>query len=103
MSEQCPPSILIRLIHSSSVADPIERVLVEREALRLGRQVKAPEETQKIFFQLSTSEQIASASPQKEAGANSTVSIASPVWFTSKVVSRIHAELWLRAGQVISY
>lgn len=122
-------SVNITLISSSSVFDPIERVLFEKEALRLGRQVKTAtdnneqselQDTPQAFFVASVALETGNNN-NKITDAEATVEIKnqqqdgtspfpaapsqpiqkiSPVWFKSKVVSRIHAEIWLKGGQV---
>jgi hypothetical protein len=114
-------SVRLRLATSS---ESIERTLVERVTLKLGRQVKSAQEKLqgKIEDQLENSDvnndtvhrrsidvsfpdadtQAIILKPQSASHCKPINTIES-VWFKSKVVSRSHAEIWLKDGQVARY
>ncbi|KAJ3271606.1 hypothetical protein HDV01_006476 [Terramyces sp. JEL0728] len=105
-------AILLKLITEREI---IERVIPEKVTLKIGRQVKSPQE--KLLSQLGGTEEAqdtvrqradstptafansAPSSPEK-AGPASSNKNTEPVWFKSKVVSRSHAEIWLKDGQI---
>jgi hypothetical protein len=124
------PAIFLRLI---TPFETIERPLVERATLKLGRQVKSAQEKmmQKIDaapvlensrsglddtlraplnpnptnFPQTSSATTGGTNPnqqsEKPQSAPTVKDNAVPaVWFKSKVVSRSHAEIWLKDGQV---
>jgi hypothetical protein len=126
---QLGTTVHVRLITETDI---IERNLVDRVHVKVGRQVKTVQE--KLLLQLAAEEgnqetpvdgmnqdtlhplrtdaQAAiqttfmnapnGASPEKPASPTSnTVSNNEAIWFKSKVVSRSHAEIWLKDGQVI--
>jgi hypothetical protein len=122
-NDQVPlqPSIVhLQLITQN---DKLERVLYERIHVKIGRQVKSPQE--KLSIQLSNQGLESPISPT-EPGNQDTIRVKTdanvflnapppptgkpeitditsidPVWFKSKVVSRAHAEIWLKDGQVM--
>ncbi|KAJ3320790.1 hypothetical protein HDV06_004801 [Boothiomyces sp. JEL0866] len=105
-------AILLKLITDKEI---IERVIPEKVTLKIGRQVKSPQE--KLLAQLAGTEDAQDtvrqrtdstptafansvpSSPEKT-GPASTNQNTEPVWFKSKVVSRSHAEIWLKEGQI---
>jgi hypothetical protein len=91
--------------------DRIERVLYQRIHVKIGRQVKSPQEKlaaqeQEISpieanqdtIRVKDAVFLNAPSPAQMKELD-TISI-DPVWFKSKVVSRSHAEIWLKDGQV---
>ncbi|KAJ3312277.1 hypothetical protein HDV04_003298 [Boothiomyces sp. JEL0838] len=104
-------AILLKLITDKEI---IERVIPEKVTLKIGRQVKSPQE--KLLAQLAGTEdgqdtvrQRADSTPAfansvpsspEKGGPASTNQNTEPVWFKSKVVSRSHAEIWLKEGQI---
>jgi hypothetical protein len=113
-------SVSISLVPISSTRTSNHRVLFERQVLKLGRQVKAMEEKMaaaisdadpgddpisvpgigtlaKAFFKASVA---AVTAGQPESSKPTESQAIEPVWCKSKVVSRIHAEIWLKDGHV---
>lgn len=96
-------SISIRLVTKQ---DTVERLLAERVCLKLGRQVKTPQE--KLLSQLGIENEIEGNDAtirdvedlKKVEQKSENTDKVSPVWYKSKVVSRAHAEIWLKDGQV---
>jgi hypothetical protein len=107
-------AIAIKLITNS---ETIERLIPERVVIKIGRQVKSPQE--RMLGQLGLLEQennetahntkIDTAAfsnrlpelPDKAAPQTSKLqSQVEAVWFKSKVVSRSHAEIWVKDGHV---
>lgn len=104
-----------------TVTETIERVLYERVNLKIGRQVKSAIEKQGALDQPVSPPPIISNVDQENVDtvrirADSTpvhptfmnapeektapIANAESIWFKSKVVSRSHAEIWLKDGQV---
>jgi pSer/pThr/pTyr-binding forkhead associated (FHA) protein len=74
----------------------IDRILQERVYLKIGRQVKTAQE--KMLNQLVIDDQ--DLKPLTPLEPITDAKETDPVWFKSKVVSRAHAEIWLKDGQV---
>lgn len=89
----------LRLVTSSETHT---RILSDRGSLKIGRQVKTPQEKLVGTGEMTDLEQ---ETIHKDGAIASdpipTIpSTLTPVWFKSKVVSRSHAEIWLKDGQV---
>jgi pSer/pThr/pTyr-binding forkhead associated (FHA) protein len=77
----------------------IDRILQERVYLKIGRQVKTAQE--KMLTQLVIDDQdLKPLTPLSSVDPVIDAKETDPVWFKSKVVSRNHAEIWLKDGQV---
>ena len=104
-------------LHLITSSESIERTLAERVTLKLGRQVKSAQEKLlgKAGEQLENSElnndtvrkrSIDGTYPDADTQEpqsiphSKTINTISSLWFKSKVVSRSHAEIWLKDGQV---
>jgi hypothetical protein len=99
-------SLELRLTLTSTSTD-ITRSLVEKQSLKLGRQVKSDPEKDKAkdLFNAAVTQELAAGDTLTLTGKEAKALLEtkednSAVWFKSKVVSRIHAEIWLREGQV---
>ena len=95
-SEILNQKVSLKLITPSLM---IERTLHERVYLKIGRQVKTAQE--KLLTQLVIDDQDLNPLTPISAVTILDAKETDPVWFKSKVVSRSHAEIWLRDGQVI--
>lgn len=109
-------AVRIRLV---TLSESVERTLVERVSLKLGRQVKSAQEKlqMKIGGPLDNNELNNDAVHKRSIDSSTVPTDAEPVkpqsaphskpnntietvWFKSKVVSRSHAEIWFKDGQV---
>ena len=117
-------AVRLRLV---TLADSIERTLVERVTLKLGRQVKSAQEklqgkigeildvnSNNIEVNNDTVHRPSNEAADGNASNDTPPPLVKPqsaphskphntiesVWFKSKVVSRSHAEIWLKDGQV---
>ena len=89
-------SVSIKL-KSLSAADTIERIFHELTIVRIGRQVK----TDMVEETMEEEPQAEQIGPSPSTTPKTTQLIQPlPIYFKSKVVSRIHAEIWLKDGQV---
>ena len=113
---QTPVSVNLKLVPSNTSNFPtLQRVLYEKEFLKIGRQVKSAEEKAAALSSQANPATQAEVEPETpdapaaffqnaapEEQKPQHTSQPDPVWFKSKVVSRIHAEIWLKDGQVAS-
>ena len=118
--EPVPVEDILRLIlspHKDRVREgekhafePIEKNLVEGMVIKLGRQVKTEDPPLSLQSQelnealdrtnlLDSSANVDAATKPSSPG-KTTVNFVEREWFKSKVVSRVHAELWFKDGLV---
>ena len=112
LSEPKPNQIRMMLVsHYDQIArsnnppspfDPIELELCDGTTVKIGRPIRGSEVSEPAVSSagdpMEDAERV--SSPTSIAASPTKVKITKNVWFKSKVVSRNHAELWMKNGQI---